>query len=86
MLDTVLAQISGLAELPDTNAGKELSQKLGPMVEKLSQYLPDLLQIQSMKKHQRLKTENDLKTWLSGLAHDLDEAMEIIKMGKALQK
>ena len=86
VLEVVLAQLSGLDGLPNSMHGNELSMKLQPIVQKLSKYLPDLQEIHACKKHNTMKSDAEFKVFLTQVAADLNEGMEIIKMGKALQK
>ena len=82
----VLSQLASLESLPDSGAGRDIAIKLPSFVQKLSKYLPDLEELKTMKKHGKMQTEKQLKVFLGELANNLNEAMDFIKMGKALMK
>ena len=85
VVDSVLNQLEALT-LPDTEPANELKQKIPGLVMKLGKYLPDLTELDVMKKHTSMRSELELKHWLAELAKLLCEATDIVKMGKALAK
>ena len=85
VVDNVLTQLEGLS-LPETEFGRELNNKIPPIVEILGKHLPDLTEVEVTKKHKSMVSELQLKAFLAELAKSIEEAMDIVKMGKALSK
>ena len=86
VLDLVLSQLAALENLPSSIYGKDISQKIPPLVQTLSKFLPDLQEILALKKDSKKRTEDELKSFLAIVATELNEAMEVVKMGRALLK
>ena len=86
VVDTVLGQLAGLTKMPNTEAGQNVINKVPEYVQKLAKFLPDLEELKATKKHTSMVTEKDLKDFLGKVADTLNGAVEIVKIGKALQK
>ena len=86
VLDTVLQQLSTLTNLPNTDLGHDLSQRIPTCVENLTKFIPDLELLKVMKKHPNMAGEKELKVFLGQVASGINDALEVVKLGKAWQK
>ena len=85
-MEAVLGQLSAINNLPKSPQGLELSKQIPQHVHKLTQHMSMLEEIKALKKSASLTTETQIKIFLADIGSVLQEAVDVVKMAKALQK
>ena len=84
LLDNVLNQLGTIKDVPKTAQGVEITKQIPIQVQKLIKHMPVLEEVVALKRCTTLTTEKQVKVFLAELAGSLNEALDVVKVAKAL--